>query len=63
MNTAEIIEQLEEQKRCIDEAITALNGKPKIRRGGRKKLSADARRRISLAQKKRWRAQKGKAKG
>lgn len=62
MNTAEIIEHLEEQKRCLDEAITALNGTPKIRHSGRRKMSADARRRISLAQKKRWRAQKAKAK-
>ena len=63
MNTAEIIEQLEEQKRCLDDAITALNGMgSKIRRNGRRTMSAEARRGISIAQKKRWRAQKAKAK-
>jgi hypothetical protein len=57
-----IIEHLEEQRRCIDQAITALNGTPKIRRKGRKSMSAAAKKRISIAQKRRWKAQKAKAK-
>lgn len=61
-----LIAQLEHQKEVIDNALaalTALNGavRPKMRRGGRKKMSAEARKRISLAQKKRWKEQKTKA--
>jgi hypothetical protein len=58
MDTLEIIKELEVQKHRIEGAITALNGHPKLQRGGRRKMSAAARRRISLAQKKRWREQK-----
>lgn len=50
MNTSEIVEHLEHQRECLDDAIAALNGiGPKIRRNGRRKMSAEARRRISLA--------------
>ncbi len=66
MDTAEIIEALEAERERLDTAISALQGsrygrpRGKGRRGTRT-LSAEARRKISLAQKKRWKAQKAKA--
>jgi hypothetical protein len=67
MDTIEILRYLEHEKQCIEDAIAALNGsRAKMRRGGRgkqkKTMSAAARRRISLAQKRRWKAQKAKTK-
>lgn len=63
MDTTEILKNLEEQRDAIETAIQALNGRPKNRRrSGRKTMSAEARKRISLAQKKRWKEQKAKTK-
>jgi len=62
MDTAAIIIQLEDQRDRIDQAITALNGNHNRpgRKPGARRMSAEARRKISLAQKKRWAAQKEK---
>jgi hypothetical protein len=67
MDTSKILVQLRSERERIDQAIQALESLDGIstRRtanpaGGRKRrrLSAEARRRISQAQKKRWAAQK-----
>jgi hypothetical protein len=60
----EIPKQLEAERERLDVAIAALNGGPKNRRGHgkRKTMSAEARKSISIAQKRRWKAQKAKAK-
>ena len=67
LNTERIIEELEAERDRLESAITALQGR-NGRRGrkpgrGRKPMSAEARKRISEAQKKRWAAQKRAAKG
>jgi hypothetical protein len=63
MDTREIIKHLQRQKQALDEALTALNGHPKMRRRiSRKNISAAARKRMSIAQKRRWRARRAKAK-
>lgn len=60
MNTQEIIKHLIRQRQSLEDAIAALNGgHPKMRK---KKMSEAARRRISMAQKRRWKALRAKAK-
>jgi hypothetical protein len=59
MDIGAIITELEQQRDRINQAITALNGSNRKRPGrkpGVKRMSAEARRKISLAQKKRWAA-------
>jgi hypothetical protein len=64
MDTQAILTQLKEERDQIQRAIDALEGTKAItgkRRGskpGRRTMSADARRRIGLAMKKRWAARK-----
>jgi hypothetical protein len=66
MNTAAIIGELESQRDRLDKAIAALRGgarrgsRPGRPAGGVRRMSAAARRRISLAQKKRWAALKSR---
>jgi hypothetical protein len=63
MDTATIISELEAERDRINGAITALNGSNRKRPGprpGASHLSAEGRRKISLAQKKRWAQQKKK---
>lgn len=66
MDTAAILNELEAEKERLDAAISALQGsrygKPRSSgRRGRRTMSAEARRKISLAQKARWKKQKAKA--
>jgi hypothetical protein len=59
MNIPSIVQMLEAEKKRIDEAISALrslSGPQKSK--GKRTMSAAARRKISLAQKRRWAAQK-----
>jgi hypothetical protein len=59
MDIGAIITELEQQRDRINQAITALNGFNRKRPGrkpGVRRMSAEARRKISLAQKKRWAA-------
>jgi len=65
------IKELRREQNKIQEAITMLKrirpgvnsaGGSSVRRRGRRRLSADARRRISEASKKRWAAMRAKAK-
>ena len=69
MDLRSIVEQLKSERDRIDEAITALEGVKtqtgratktagKRRIGRKRRLSAEARRRISEAQKKRWARQR-----
>jgi hypothetical protein len=66
MDTRKILEQLRSEQERINKAIQALEGLDSgasrssysAGRRRRRRLSAEARRRISLAQKKRWAAQK-----
>jgi hypothetical protein len=61
MNTASIITELEEQRDRIVRAIELLNeARKRPGRRPQRHLSAEARSRISEAQKKRWDAQKKK---
>jgi hypothetical protein len=66
MDTAQIIEQLEAERDALDAAISALSGTSKGRRRGaaprkgHRTMSAEARAKISRAQKARWKAQKAK---
>jgi len=60
MDIAQIIEQLEAERNAIDNAIKALRGSRSTRRRGKRKMSAAARKLISLAQKKRWAERKKK---
>ena len=65
MNISVIISSLEEQRNRIDAAISALEGATGTRGSGGARsgwrMSAAARRKISLAQKKRWAEKKKKA--
>ena len=73
MNTQDILSKLREQRSQIDQAIAALEGssgrggsarmgaESRNGRRGPRHLSADARRRISLAQKRRWAERKKNA--
>jgi hypothetical protein len=61
MDTQQIISELESERDRLDQAITALRGSMRGRRGpagrgrrGRRHLSAAAKRRISEMMKKRW---------
>jgi hypothetical protein len=60
MDTAAIIAQLEEERDRINQAIAHLNGSNRNHAGRKRHMSAEARRKISLAQKRRWAAQKKK---
>ncbi len=64
MTVAAILEALKEERDRIEKAITVLEtmgGKSKSpRRYGRRFMSAEARRRISVGMKKRWAERKGK---
>jgi len=60
MDIAGIITQLEEERDRINQAIAHLNGTNRRHTGRKRHMSAEARRKISLAQKKRWAAQKKK---
>ena len=58
LNTEQIIQYLKDERNRLDEAIAVLDG-PGTKsateaRGGRRHMSAEARRRISEAQKRRW---------
>ncbi len=66
MNTAELIAALEAERNRLDRAIDALtagsrNGRGPRGRRKRKKLSAAAKRRISLAMKRKWAERKRSA--
>jgi len=55
LNTQRIIEELEAEKNRLESAIAALQARGDgTRRRGRKPLTAEAKKRISDAQKKRW---------
>lgn len=67
MDLSLIIEQLKEERDRLNEAIAALQGASRpavakqggaLGRRGRRRLSAEARRRISAAQKARWARQR-----
>jgi hypothetical protein len=67
MDYSSIVRQLEEERDRLNEAIAALEGASRPARGrqrrgsgrrGRRRLSAEARRRISEAQKARWARQR-----
>lgn len=69
MDFASIVEQLKEERNRLNQAIAALEGTNpssgrgrraagKGRAGRKRRMSAEARRRISTAQKKRWARQK-----
>ena len=67
MDTEQIIEALQAERLRIDKAIAALGGSSRQARGGQgrrgpRHMSAEARRRISEAQKRRWAAQRKKVK-
>lgn len=64
MNTEQIIADLEAERDRLETAIAALrgNGRRNGRRRKKRTMSAEARRKIGEAQKRRWRAQKLKAK-
>jgi hypothetical protein len=62
MNTAEIIEALEHERKLITQAISALkNRSPRSVSGRRRRLTAAARRRISEGMKRRWAERKKSA--
>jgi exonuclease VII small subunit len=59
MDTQQIISELEAERDRLEQAIAALRGSLRARRGGqgrrgRRRLSAAAKRRISEMMKKRW---------
>ncbi len=62
MDIAAIVAELENERDQIDRAIAALHGSATKKKPGpkpgRRVMSADARRRIGLAMKKRWAARK-----
>lgn len=67
LDTEQIIEALRAERQRIDKAIAALGGGSQtVRRAqgrrGPRHMSAEARRRISEAQKRRWAEQRKKAK-
>ena len=68
MDTEQIIDALRAERQRIDKAIAALGGGSRTVRGaqggrrGPRHMSAEARRRISEAQKRRWAEQRKKAK-
>jgi hypothetical protein len=57
MDVQEIINQLDQQKRAIEQAIVALRGAGK-QRGGHRVMSPESRAKIAAAQRKRWKAQR-----
>jgi hypothetical protein len=63
MNTDAIITALKNERDRLNEAITALNGASRRGRppGKKRHLSAAAKRKISLAQEKRWAEQRKKS--
>ena len=67
MDTEQIIEALKAERQRIDKAIAALGGGSMPARAGQgrrgpRHMSAEARRRISEAQKRRWAEQRKKSK-
>jgi hypothetical protein len=66
MDTAQIIEALETELNAVNAAISALSGSRTGKRRGRppgkgkRTMSAEARAKISAAQKARWKKQKAK---
>ena len=67
LDTEQIINALKAERQRIDRAIAVLQGSsrgPSVARGrrGPRHMSAEARRRISEAQKRRWAEQRKKAK-
>ena len=67
MDTEQILEALRAERQRIDKAIAALGGgsragRSALGRRGPRHMSAEARRRISEAQKRRWAAQRKKSK-
>jgi hypothetical protein len=62
MDIEQIVEQLRAERNRLDEAITVLGGsgtEGRTNRRGPRHMSAEARRRISHAQKRRWAKQRG----
>jgi hypothetical protein len=57
MDVQEIINQLDQQKTAIEQAIVVLRGAGK-RMQGRRVMSPEARAKIAAAQRKRWKAQR-----
>ncbi|MBZ5525191.1 MAG: hypothetical protein LAP21_23440 [Acidobacteriia bacterium] len=68
MDTQQILSALREEKDRLEQAISALEGAggrkfgPGVGRRGRRRLSAAAKRRISIMMKKRWAERKKAAK-
>jgi len=67
LDTEQILEALMAERQRIDKAIAALGGSSRTGRGalgrrGPRHMSAEARRRISEAQKRRWAEQRKKSK-
>ena len=67
MDTEQILEALRAERQRIDKAIAALGGSSRAGRSmqgrrGPRHMSAEARRRISEAQKRRWAEQRRKSK-
>lgn len=66
MDTEQIIDALRAERQRIDRAIAVLEGSSRAARGpgrrGPRHMSAEARKRISDAQKRRWAEQRRKAK-
>lgn len=67
LDTEQIIEALKAERQRIDQAIAALGGGSRPARGahgrrGPRRMSAEARKRISEAQKRRWAEQRKKSK-
>lgn len=67
MDTEQIIDALKAERQRIDRAIAVLEGSSRAARGGLgrrgpRHMSAEARKRISEAQKRRWAEQRKKAK-
>ena len=67
MDTEQIIDALRAERQRIDRAIAVLEGSSRAARGGLgrrgpRHMSAEARKRISEAQKRRWAEQRKKAK-
>ena len=67
MDTEQIIDALRAERQRIDRAIAVLEGSSRAARGGLgrrgpRHMSAEARKRIADAQRKRWAAQKAKSK-
>jgi hypothetical protein len=60
MNTADIVRELEHHRDLLERAIQVLTGSIKSRRGTRRHMSPESRRKISLAKRRWWAKQKRK---